>query len=130
MHLQLSYIILYVADQHASKSFYSILLKMKPCLDVPGMTAFDISENIKLGIMPNTGIEKIFADKMPSPELANGIPRCELYLHCSDPIEREMDRAIACGAKLISPISDRDWGDRVCYLSDPDGHIIALACSI
>ncbi|WP_202924459.1 VOC family protein [Flavobacterium phycosphaerae] len=37
------------------------------------------------------------------------------------------DNAIQSGAKLISPISDRDWGDRACYFADLDGHIIAFA---
>ena len=32
-----------------------------------------------------------------------------------------------CGARLVSPVADRDWGDRVGYVADPDGHVIALA---
>ena len=39
----------------------------------------------------------------------------------------EFDNALAAGAKPISPISDRDWGDKVCYFADNDGHIIAFA---
>lgn len=54
------------------------------------------------------------------------MPRCELYLSV-DNIELEFENAITNGAKLISPILDRDWGDKVCYFSDPDGHVIAFA---
>lgn len=118
--------ILYVADQQKSKEFYSTVLNIMPVLDVPGMTEFLLADNCKLGLMPETGISKILANKVPPPASGNGIPRCELYLYTDD-INSYLDRLIAVGAKEISPIEDRDWGDKVCYFSDPDGHIIAIA---
>ncbi|MHB1278067.1 MAG: VOC family protein [Bacteroidia bacterium] len=54
------------------------------------------------------------------------IPRCELYF-LVDSVQEEHDHALARGARLLSEISDRNWGDRVCYFSDPDGHVIAFA---
>ena len=76
--------------------------------------------------MPNKGIAKILGDKIPHPEYGNGIPRCELYLFVDD-IQLEFDNAMKIGAKLVSPVMEREWGDKVCYFSDPDGHIIAFA---
>jgi uncharacterized glyoxalase superfamily protein PhnB len=90
------------------------------------MTEFIVSDNCKIGLMPNDGIAKILSDKTPHPETGNGIPRCELYFYVDD-VQLEYDNAIKSGAKLISGIEDRDWGDRVCYFSDPDGHIVAFA---
>lgn len=125
-HIQLIEIILYVKDQEASSIFYERILRRKPDLNVPGMTEFIVSENCKIGLMPNKGIAKILADKTPHPDSGNGIPRCELYLYV-DNIQYEFDNAIKCGAKLISPITEMNWGDRACYFSDPDGHILAFA---
>ena len=125
-HIQLIEIILYVKDQEASSMFYERILRKKPDLNVPGMTEFIVSENCKIGLMPNKGIAKILADKTPHPDSGNGIPRCELYLYV-DNIQYEFDNAIKCGAKLISPITEMNWGDRACYFSDPDGHILAFA---
>jgi uncharacterized glyoxalase superfamily protein PhnB len=76
--------------------------------------------------MPNKSIAKILMDKLPNPELGNGIPRCELYLYVEN-IELEFENAIKSGAKLISSIQNRDWGDKVCYFADIDGHVIAFA---
>ena len=42
----------------------------------------------------------------------------------------EFNNALESGALLISPIEDRNWGDKACYLSDSDGHIIAFAQKI
>ena len=125
-HIQSLEIILYVNDQEISRSFYEKMFRRKPDLSVPGMTEFIVSENCKIGLMPNDGMSKILADKMPHPNSGSGIPRCELYLYV-DNIQYEFDNAIKCGAKLISPIKERNWGDNVCYFSDPDGHILAFA---
>ncbi len=119
-------IILYVENQQISAEFYSRIFRKEPDLNVPGMTEFILSENCKLGLMPNSGIKKILGDKTPDPASGNGIPRCELYLYVDD-IKKEFENATQAGAKLISPVENRDWGDKVCYFADPDGHIIAFA---
>lgn len=93
------------------------------------MTEFKLAENCKLGLMPNNGIAKILSDKTPHPNEGNGIPRCELYLYVDD-IELEFDNALKAGAKIISSIEARDWGDKVSYFADIDGHIIAFAQKI
>ena len=119
-------VVLYVKDQAISRNFYQKLLRRQPELDVPGMTEFLVAKNCKLGLMPNDGIAKILADKMPHPDSGTGIPRCELYLYVSD-LENEFYNALDGGALLVSPIEIRNWGDKVGYVADPDGHIIAFA---
>lgn len=121
--------ILYVEDQNRSKEFYAQLLAISPSLDVPGMTEFILSPNCKLGIMPNSGIQKILNNQTPNPQLGQGIPRCELYLLVDKP-EEYLNRGIQNGALMVSEFQPRDWGDEVGYLADPDGHIIALAKTI
>jgi len=124
--IKLSQFILYVSNQGESSKFYQKIFRKLPDLDVPGMTEFVISDYCKLGLMPNKNIEKILKDIMPNPETGIGIPRCELYFYV-DNIQFEFENAIKSGAKLINSVSIRDWGDKVCYFADPDGHIIAFA---
>lgn len=119
-------IILFVADQQKSKDFYSKIFQKQPDLDVLGMTEFNLADNLKLGLMPDSGKAKMLAGKIPSPSSGNGIPRCELYIHTGN-IEELFDLAIKAGAKEISKIQDREWGDTVGYVADLDGHIIAFA---
>lgn len=118
--------ILYVSDQKRSAEFYRNALMQEPVLDVPGMTEFQLSDECKLGLMPETGIVKILQDSVPHPTLGNGIPRCELYLYVSN-IEEYYKRALTAGAKSVSSPSPRDWGDSVAYVCDLDGHILAFA---
>lgn len=125
MTTQLEFI-LYVSNQEKSRDFYQILLQQKPSLDVSGITEFTLNDFVKIGLMPNEGIAKIITPKLPHPTSGIGIPRCELYLQV-DNIESIFEEAKQAGATEISPITLRDWGDYVGYISDFDGHVIALA---
>lgn len=118
--------ILYVVNQEKSKDFYANLLNLEPALHVPGMTEFLLSENTKLGLMPENGIVKILGTKVPHPNLGNGIPRCELYLKVNN-AQQFIDRGLRCGATLISPLQTRTWGEKAGYLLDLDGHVLAFA---
>lgn len=118
--------ILYVTNQERSKQFYEQLLNREPTLDVEGMTEFNLSASTKLGLMPENGIAKILGNKTPHPKTGSGIPRCELYLKVKN-ANAYIERGLMFGGKLISPLKKRDWGDKVGYISDLDGHIIAFA---
>lgn len=121
--------ILYVENQQLSTGFYEKILQKKAQLNVPGMSEFVLADNIVLGLMPNTGIVKILKDKTPAPQTGTGIPRCELYLY-SDQIDLEFKRIAGLNIEMISPLEERNWGDKAFYFSDPDGHIIAFAQKI
>ena|SRR5690554_1661977 len=103
-HIRLIETILY-GKRQASTDFYTKLFHKNPELSVPGMTEFKLAENCKLGLMPR--IAKILSGKTPHPEQGNGIPRCKLYFYVEN-IKQEFDNATKIGAKLISPIEDRD----------------------
>lgn len=118
--------ILYVKDQTRSAKFYSRVFNCEPTLSIPGMTEFTLSENCVLGLMPEAGIKRLLGDCLPDPAQANGIPRAELYLRVENAAAFHC-RAIEAGATELSPLADRDWGDRVAYSLDPDGHVLAFA---
>ena len=118
--------VLYVADQQISKKFYKEVLQLEAVLDVPGMTEFKLENNVLLGLMPNDSIAKIIGNTLPHPKKGNGIPRCELYLKVEN-AQAYIERGLQLGGKAISALQDRDWGDKVGYISDPDGHVIAFA---
>lgn len=118
--------ILYVAEQRRSTDFYKHLLGMDPILDVPGMTEFQLTESHILGLMPESGIKHLLGDQFPDPCRGNGIPRVELYIRVANP-ESYFARAKEKAAIEVSPIIERNWGERAGYLLDPDGHVIAFS---
>lgn len=118
--------ILYVADQSAARNFYARVLDRTPQLDVPGMTEFPLADACSLALMPNAGIHRLLAPALPDPAAASGIPRAELYLRVADPAAYHA-RALAAGARELSALALRGWGEEVAYSLDPDGHVLAVA---
>lgn len=123
-----AHFILYVADQGRSTAFYAAALGQPPRLDVPGMTEFELAAGAVLGLMPEAGIRRLLGPALPDPSRAAGVPRAELYLVVGDAAACHA-RALAAGARELSPLSPRDWGHRVAYALDPDGHVVAFAAA-
>jgi uncharacterized protein len=123
-----AHFVLYVSDQAESTAFYAKALDMTPALDVPGMTEFSLNGGATLGLMPESGIRCLLGPALPDMSHGHGIPRAELYLVTGDAREFHA-RALAAGARELSPVAPRDWGDLVGYSLDPDGHVVAFAQS-
>jgi uncharacterized protein len=124
--IERSHFILYVDNQDLSSVFYRTVLAVEPEVDVPGMTEFRLGKDAILGLMPLAGIRRLLGDALPDPGTAQGLPRAELYLLVDDAGEC-LHRALAAGARLLSPVLPRDWGHAVGYVLDPDGHVLAFA---
>jgi catechol 2,3-dioxygenase-like lactoylglutathione lyase family enzyme len=120
-----AHLILYVRDQPASAAFYRAVLARAPRLDVPGMTEFELDGAV-LGLMSEAGIRRLLGDALPDPSSARGVPRAELYLLVPDPAEHHA-RALAAGARELSPLGPRDWGHDAAYSLDLDGHVLVFA---
>ncbi len=118
--------ILYVRDQVASARFYQNVLNLEPHLHVPGMTEFRLSSGCVLGLMPEKGIKRLLGVAIEDPEKTNGVARAEVYLTVDSP-EIFLNRALAEGARLLSPFEPRNWGDKAGYVADLDGHVLAFA---
>lgn len=126
MTISESLTILYVLDQKRSADFYATVLDRAPRLDVPGMTEIPLTESSVLGLMPVAGILRLLGSAIPDPARAEGIPRVELYLRVDD-AAAALHRAGEAGGRIISDLELRNWGDRVGYALDPDGHVLAFA---
>ncbi len=116
--------ILFVRDQQASCDFYEHVLGCPPTLHVPGMTEFSIADGAVIGLMPERGIVRLL--NLNEADLTRGMIRGEVYLSVSSP-EAFHRRALAAGARELSPLAPRDWGDQTAYSLDPDGYILAFA---
>lgn len=102
------------------------MLAAEPTLDVPGMTEFSLPGGAVLGLMPTSGIARLLGDGLPGVAAQPEVPRAELYLLVDD-VAPYVARALAAGAREVSPVQSRDWGDRAGYFQDPDGHVVVIA---
>ena len=94
--LFLCFVILFFmfVTKRPARLFYKSVLCLEPCLDVPGMTEFQISAESKIGLMPERGIKRLLGNTIQDPEMTNGIARAEIYLTIVSP-EEYIRRALA-----------------------------------
>ena len=57
---------------------------------------------------------------------ANGHFEVALYVDTFDEVDSEYVRIVAAGAQPILPPTTEPWGQRTCYIADPEGNLIEI----
>lgn len=52
-----------------------------------------------------------------------------LYVYVED-VDKTVERAVAAGAKILFPVAQQFWGDRMGWVMDPEGHVWTVATRI
>jgi PhnB protein len=60
---------------------------------------------------------------------ADGTSPVVIFLYVPD-VDQTVARASACGAKVLVPLQNQFWGDRMAWLMDPSGHVWTVATRI
>lgn len=88
-------------------------------------TEFTLSGGLRIGLYEresfgrNTGQTPV---KIPVEALAP----TELYFYCND-LMAAIRRLQEAGARVLSPLTARPWGDEAAYFADPGGNVLVLA---
>lgn len=116
--------ILYVEDVGRARRFYEGALGLRPRLEAGGYCELDLG-GVGLGFLPRAALPRFIGVAGERP-WTDGAPRCELYLLVDD-LEAAIRGLESAHAPCLSPVAQRDWGDRAAYYQDPDGHVVAVA---
>lgn len=60
---------------------------------------------------------------------ADGTSPVVIFVYVPD-VDETVERATACGAKILVPLHNQFWGDRIAWLMDPSGHVWTVATRI
>jgi len=52
-----------------------------------------------------------------------------IYIYVED-VDRAVERAVAAGAKVLIPVKNQFWGDRLGWIMDPAGHVWTVATRV
>jgi PhnB protein len=117
---------LIVDDAAKIIEFYKRGLGAQEVLRMPGPGGRIMHAEVKVGdsiIM--MGEEPPDKPIMRSPKSA-GVRTASLYVYVPD-VDTTFKRALDAGAKVVTPITDMFWGDRMGTIEDPSGHHVSLA---
>jgi lactoylglutathione lyase len=125
--VRLALVILAVEELPRSIAFYRAVTMWSVVVETPVYAELLSSNGFRLGLYDRRGFGRNIK-RVPEP-IAGPVATTEVYLFVDD-IDAMMARARDAGASLLDDASDRPWGDRVGYVADPDGYVIAFACPI
>jgi PhnB protein len=69
------------------------------------------------------------------PELTSRAPKLDgsspvvIYVYVED-VDKTVERAVDGGAKVLFPVANQFWGDRIGWVMDPSGHVLTVATRI
>lgn len=67
---------------------------------------------------------------LPShPPALDGTSPVVIYVYVED-VDKTVERAVAAGAKVLFPVQNQFWGDRIGWVMDPAGHVWTIATRV
>jgi len=117
--------ILAVDDLPRAVAFYVDGFGWPKVVNAPVYVEFGLPGGTRLGLYERQGFGRNTGQvpaRVPYGELA----ATELYFHVDD-IAVAIERLRRAGARELSPLTQRDWGDEAAYFADPEGNVIVLA---
>ncbi len=118
--------ILAVADLERSVSFYREVFGWPARIEVPVLVEFELPDGRGLALYTRESFG-VNTNQVPVVVPSGEIAGTELYFRCADDLEGVIERLRAAGARELSPLAPRDWGDEAAYYADFDGVVIAVA---
>ncbi|MGZ4842752.1 MAG: VOC family protein [Candidatus Angelobacter sp.] len=64
--------------------------------------------------------------RAPTPD---GSSPVVIYVYVED-VDKTVERAITAGGKVVFPVQNQFWGDRIGWIMDPSGHVWTIATRI
>lgn len=117
--------VLAVEDVRRSAAFYTTAFRWATTVDLPHYVELAVPGGMRVGLYRRDGFARN-TDAPPAPIPDGTVGPAELYLHADD-LEATLDRVVRAGARVLSPLAPRDWGDDAAYVADPDGHVVVVA---
>ena len=123
--MRLALVILAVDDPDRAAAFYQAALGFPVRERVPVYVELDASP-IRLGLYRREGFAQNVGGAVPVRPPDGGLSSAELYLHVDDPAPAAA-RLLEAGARPLSPLAPRPWGDEAAYFADLDGNVVVVA---
>lgn len=114
-----------VQDVARARAFYDAAFGWEVAVALPVFVEYRIGPGLGLGLYAREGYARN-TGAMPCVTPPGAISAAEVYLRVDD-LEAAVLRLERAGARVLSPISTRPWGDEAAYFADPDGNVVTVA---
>jgi len=117
--------ILAVERLRESVDFYRAAFAWDTSVETPVYVEFTLPGGARIGLYEREAFARN-TGRVPA-KIADGeLAPTELYFHTAD-LDAAIPRLQAAGARTLSPLAPRPWGDDAAYFADPAGNVLVLA---
>jgi catechol 2,3-dioxygenase-like lactoylglutathione lyase family enzyme len=121
MEIKLVSSVIFVKDMQVSRRFYEEVLGQKVLMDHGPNIGFEGG----FALWQRDHANQIVFGKLPVEQPAAEVHNAELYFE-TEKLDEAFSRLGTAQVRLIHPLVEQPWGQRVLRFYDPDGHILEL----
>lgn len=125
--MKLTAIGLFVTDTAKMAAFYRDVIGLKTDWNGIEPNVELISENVSLIMFPRKEFEKMTSGTYGYPKGINGSMEIAFDVANYDEVDKEYERVTGMGGKSVFPPQTMPWGQRTCYIADPEGNLIEIS---
>lgn len=82
---------------------------------------------MRLIMFPRKDFEQMISSKLSYPTCVNGTMELSFDVPTFADVDKEYTRAISFGAKGVFAPTTEPWGQRTCYIADPESNLIEIS---
>lgn len=84
-------------------------------------------DNMRLIMFPRANFEEMISQKLSYPQGKNGTMELSFDVPSFAEVDKAYHHAIGLGAQPVFKPTTEPWGQRTCYLADPEGNLIEIS---
>ena len=117
---------LFVTEMKKMVLFYRDIMGMK--CDWNGIDPYAelFSGDMRLIMYSRNDFEKMISKTFDYPNKLNGTLELSFSLPKFENVDDEYNRVVKAGAQSVFSPANMPWGQRTCYIADPDGNLIEM----
>ena len=117
---------LFVEDMPIMVRFYRDVLGFEITGDENAMNVYLIKDGTLFMLYERKNFEKMTSRKYEYIKGLNGHFEIALQVDTFDEVDKAYNDAISKGAISVLPPENEPWGQRTCYIADPEGNLIEI----
>ena len=117
---------LFTNDNKATVEFYKKAFGFTTSWDGVQPNVEMFLGNNRIILFPRSAFEQMVSQKFQYPQGLNGTIELSFDVPTFADVDKEYQNALNYGAKSILPPTTEPWGQRTCYVADPDGNLIEI----
>ena len=117
---------IFVKDMGKMIRFYRDVLGFEIKEDENASNVYLIKDDTLFLFYGRDDFEKMTSKRYEYVKGLNGHFEIALYVDTFEEVDKEFERAVAAGAEPVLEPETEPWGQRTCYIADPEGNLIEI----